>query len=250
MAELQAYDGVPTRIVDGHIHTDPNIPEAKQPALLGFALNPRVGAFGPTQTPCVMVDTHIRRDKLAIARDRPFRSAEYYPSTKTIRGLALLVRDPYLDMGIVTYAGEATYFYSGENFMSDTTKPQSADMELYAKLDAAEKRIADLMEERERNTCLRLIQQLKAERYMLDEEIEVSNLLPRTAAERERHLAYIRRTHAQLPGNDRIEVYSGPSEGGTSRPTSADDMKRAVTVATKRQCSYDEAIELVRTNKA
>src|SRR5207302_1457650 len=123
------------------------------------------------------------RDKLAVAKNRPFRSAEYYPSTKTIRGIALLVRDPYLDMGIVTYVGETVpYLYSIESHMNETpenaTPPAAGVPELYAKLDAAEKRIADLMEERERDKCLQMIQQLKGERYMLDDEIEVGNLLP------------------------------------------------------------------------
>ena len=122
--------------------------------------------------------------------------------------------------------------------------------ELYAKLEAAEQRIASLIEEREREKCVLMVQQLKAERYMLDEEIEVGNLLLRTGAERERHVAYIRRTHAQLPGGDTIEVYSGPVEGGTSRPTTEEDMKKAVSIATKRNCGFDEALGLVQTGKA
>ncbi len=275
MSALQVEEGVPARIVDGHIKPGAEVPEAEQPALLGFALNPRCGRFGPKRTPCVMVDTYLKRDKLAIARERPFRSAEYYPDSKTIRGVALLLRDPQLDMGIVTYVGdEQPYLYAMENIMPDSIHDQpdrtdgeftpqevehfeklcrymakkgllkygepgpsapaanntalpgneptkkkeemlahirTEQPELYAKLEAAEKRIAGLIQEQERAKCAAIVERLKVD-YKLDEETEIANLLAHTPAERERHIAYIKATHA--PQDEQIQVYSGPSEGG------------------------------------
>jgi hypothetical protein len=132
MAALQTEEGVPARIVDGHIRPGLDVPEAQQPALLGFAANPRFGRFGPKQTPCVLVDAYLKRDKLAIARERPFRSAEYYPEAQAIRGVALLLRDPQLDMGIVTYVEtKQPYLYAMENTMPDSIhdRPDRADEE-------------------------------------------------------------------------------------------------------------------------
>ena len=130
MAALQADENVPCRINDGHIKAGDDVPESRQPPLLGFAKNPRFGHFGPMRTPCVLVDTCIKRDKLPIARDRPFRSAEYYPHTKTIRGVALLLRDPQLDLGIVTYVGaDNPYLYAMEDTMPDLNNDRKSDDE-------------------------------------------------------------------------------------------------------------------------
>jgi hypothetical protein len=84
---------------------------------------------------------------------------------------------------------------------------------------------------------------------MLDEEMEVQNLVGKTSKERDAHLAYIRKTHAQLPGGREIEVYSGHVEGAPSQTTES-QMKRAVTVATKKGIDYDAALDLVKSGKA
>src|SRR5262249_39919807 len=105
---LERCYGVAARVTDGHVNPAKNVPESSQPALLGFARNPRAGGFGQAQTPGVLVDLFIRNEQLPTFRDRPYRSAEYYPPTREIRGVALLLRDPGLDLGIVTYDGAKT----------------------------------------------------------------------------------------------------------------------------------------------
>src|SRR6202041_3106088 len=104
MREIQDEDGVFGRITDGHIipnTKDKAVPESAQPELLGMFANPRTGTFGPQDVPCVLVDTFTyKRDKPI---GRLYRSAEYYPKAKTIRGMALLLREPELDMGVVPY---------------------------------------------------------------------------------------------------------------------------------------------------
>lgn len=97
--------GVCGRITDGHVK--PGLP---MPKLCGYYRKARVGTFGPKNTPAVLVDLYYinRPDVLAVASERPYRSPEVYTDVKQIRGLALLLQDPFLDMGVVTYEGDRT----------------------------------------------------------------------------------------------------------------------------------------------
>jgi hypothetical protein len=228
MTAAQIKEGVFGRIVDGHIKPAADAPEKDQPALIGFQANARLGRL-PSGAKCIVADHFIRRDKLALAKERPFRSAEYYPGAKTITGTALLLRDPYLDLGTVTYMAErGLYLYLMEALpMADAAAmPQDDDWTpeevrqyercmrymakkgvinyadaagpgapaanntglpaevpakkkehdkpvehardahvaqpaLYAKLEAAEKRIADLIAEQERQKCAGIVAGLK-----------------------------------------------------------------------------------------
>jgi hypothetical protein len=127
MQERERESGVVCRVTDGHI--DPSAPEADQPELVGFARNATVGRFGPRQRPAILADLYIRRDRAKILSQRPYRSAEYYPGRKEIRGLALLLRDPQLDMGILYYSKEMKFY--GVPVMpktDDATLPDNATM--------------------------------------------------------------------------------------------------------------------------
>lgn len=109
MQALEA-EGRAFRITNGHI--DKQAKEQDQPELLGLALNPRLGKFGPKQIPCVLLDEYILADKADKIRERPYRSAEYYRQKKLITGCAALVRDPQLNLGTILYsADDATVFY-------------------------------------------------------------------------------------------------------------------------------------------
>lgn len=99
MQQLQA-SGNPGRVTPGHINDAPDFPESEQPPVIGYQLNAEVGTWGPQKRLGVLVDIYIRKDLASYAVGRPFRSPEYYPTTKQIRGLALLARDPALDMGV------------------------------------------------------------------------------------------------------------------------------------------------------
>ena len=115
--------GVPARMTVGHVNPNHETPETDQPQVVGYWLNAEAGKFGPDGEPCVYVDAYAKRDCAADVKGRPYRSAEYYPSTKEIRGAALLTRDPQLDLGTVEiYKG--AYFYSapGEFYMADEVK--------------------------------------------------------------------------------------------------------------------------------
>lgn len=95
---LERERGVLGRITDGHLKSG-----QPPPKLLGFYRNARVGTFGRQAVPAVLVDCYYRRECLDIVKDRPYRSPEVYPKRREIRGLALLLNDPYLDMGTITY---------------------------------------------------------------------------------------------------------------------------------------------------
>jgi uncharacterized membrane protein YeaQ/YmgE (transglycosylase-associated protein family) len=72
-----------------------------QPQLFGYAVNPKLGRFGPSQTLAVLYDFYYYPELAETADRLPYRSPEYYPATKQIRGVALGVQDPYLNLGMV-----------------------------------------------------------------------------------------------------------------------------------------------------
>lgn len=119
---LAAEYGVVPRITIGHVNTDRNAPETAQPEVVGYARNLRIGQFGPAQTLAVLADCYYRKDAWERARRFPYRSAEYYPHSGEITGIALLVRDPQLDLGMVAYEREhPRYSYAMENSVMDPT---------------------------------------------------------------------------------------------------------------------------------
>jgi hypothetical protein len=98
--------GVPIRMTLGH--TEPGKPEHQQPPVGGYYRNPRVQPFGPKGEPAVVVDEWLDPQYGQNRKNYPYRSAEYYDDAEQITGVALLTRDPYLDLGVVAYGrGEA-----------------------------------------------------------------------------------------------------------------------------------------------
>lgn len=123
---LEKEFGVIPRMTLGHTLLDPQTPERKQPPIVGYGRNLRVGTFGPAKAVAVLADCYYRRDCWEEAKEYPYRSAEYYSNSKEITGIALLKRDPQLDMGMVTYRrGESPYYlYMGDDAkMDDKANP-------------------------------------------------------------------------------------------------------------------------------
>lgn len=99
--------GVPGRLTD--VHTirkradgagyEP-VPSAK---LLGFEKNYRVGTYGPDNRPCILVDWYVFPERAAQVDRSPHRSVEYQPANKLIRGCAVMMNDPFLDMGVCVF---------------------------------------------------------------------------------------------------------------------------------------------------
>ncbi len=110
----------------GHRNPDKRVPEKDQPPVVGYGKNWRVGRFGPGNLPCLFYDEFVRVDrKDQIGRNYPHRSADYYRGRFEISGVAAMVRDPELDMGMVVYgnAGEELLCYAREIDMADPTLP-------------------------------------------------------------------------------------------------------------------------------
>ena len=118
--ERQNGAGQLVRVTLGHIIQDKNTPETKQPRPVGFARITDVGTFGPGHETGLMSTLYIRREDWEEAKTYPFRSAEYYPDNQTITGVALLRRDPELDLGLITYeGGRVCLHYAMEANMPD-----------------------------------------------------------------------------------------------------------------------------------
>lgn len=208
--------------------------ETSQPPIWGFQVNPRVGTAGPKGEPCVLVDEHVRKPYAGEAAEYPFRSPEYYPQTREIRWTALLKRDPFLDMGMSVFYGtdEAVVSYqaeavaadeppNGEPTMSIVATPppavtkedyESLRMQLdqqsvsYARIEADNKRISDenqslrdsvsgLQKQLDRNECEKLVIQLEAEGYQLEDRAsEIEDLVDLiTEPKRQKRAAWIRK---------------------------------------------------------
>lgn len=123
--------GVVPRISPGHMLKDPRTPEAQQPDIFGYAPHWRVGKFGPAQKPAILADYYFFPRYAEEAKKYPYRSAEFYPKSDEITGIALLKRDPQLDLGVLTYErSNGCLCYSMGDAMPDptqapTTQPSS-----------------------------------------------------------------------------------------------------------------------------
>lgn len=77
--------------------------EINQPAIVGYGRQYHVGKFGPKQISAVLVNEYHLSERHELAREFPFRSMDFRPGTKTVTGVALLKKDPWLELGMVTY---------------------------------------------------------------------------------------------------------------------------------------------------
>lgn len=101
MQTMERQGGVPIRMTLGH--TEPGKAETEQPPIGGYYRNARVQPFGPKGEPAVVVDEWLDPQYKNVRKNFPYRSAEYYDDAEQITGVALLTRDPFLDLGVVAY---------------------------------------------------------------------------------------------------------------------------------------------------
>lgn len=168
--------GDPTIIGLGHtIPRDPitkkPAPEKEQPISVGYAMDMRVGQFGPEQKTGILTDYYIAKDKFEEWKSYlRGRSIEYWPTRKVIDWVASLRKAPQRDLGplnldLVTYSRDAIepfeptrrfygdaaktrmltmvvrgekVMYSSEDFDMDPTKPPDAmapDEDFAAKIE-------------------------------------------------------------------------------------------------------------------
>ncbi len=285
--------GMPARLTVGHINPDPNFPEEKQPKVIGYWLDAKMGEFDGK--PAAFADAYVRIEHKDAVKGRPYRSAEYIRGRNEIRGVALLARDPALDLGTVEVCqdgDEEVEFYSmtgAVDMSQDTTElyakvtaendtlkaemvslkaalalanadGQTEQTELYAKISGevetlriqnAEfaKKIAESEAKADRLECEKLVEVLVSERYQLDREEEVTELLALQPADRVKRIAKIRkRYHQDQTGAPFIETYSAPVEGDLPA-INADVAQKAVSYATTNKCDFDTALKAVRAGK-
>lgn len=123
LQRMERQGGVPIRMTLGH--TEPGKPETEQPPVAGYYRNARVQPFGPKGEPAVVVDEWLDPAYKGHRKNFPYRSSEYYDDTEQITGVALLTRDPYLDLGVVAYEG-ATMPVKGPVLYSAAGQPRTA----------------------------------------------------------------------------------------------------------------------------
>lgn len=112
--------GVPPVLTVGHRQqSNPNFPEQMQPPIVGCVREAHVGAWGPQQKPAVLATLYYKKEDWEEAKKYPFRSVDFYPGSNKVTGVALLKRDPFLPMGIVSYANEGEHVTTplGEKFV-------------------------------------------------------------------------------------------------------------------------------------
>lgn len=107
MQTMERQGGVPIRMTLGH--TEPGKPETHQPPVGGYYRNARVQPFGPKGEPAIVVDEWLDPQYQAQRKNFPYRSSEYYDDTEQITGVALLTRDPFLDLGVVAYGTDRSF---------------------------------------------------------------------------------------------------------------------------------------------
>ncbi len=106
--ERETSYGVPPILTIGHRRqADPNFPEHLQPPIVGCVREAHVGYFGPQQKPAVLATLYYKKDAWEEAKEFPFRSVDFYPGSNKVTGVALLKRDPFLPMGVISYAADS-----------------------------------------------------------------------------------------------------------------------------------------------
>lgn len=109
-------DGVLVKLVIGHRKSDPAANEKTQPEVAGYAKDYRATWVSrPGGKALRLTHTeYVRADRTDVLNGNyPERSAEYDPESKTIRAVALLTRDQWLNLGTVSYSAGKTLTYMG-----------------------------------------------------------------------------------------------------------------------------------------
>lgn len=110
------YGVLPLMTLGHRNQNDPHFKETDQPPYVGVGQGATVGRFGPDQQLAVLSTLYYKAETwdkgfgqngTEGAKDFPFRSMDFYPGTKKVTGIALLKRDPYLPLGMVSYAAAA-----------------------------------------------------------------------------------------------------------------------------------------------
>ncbi len=108
---LKDADGVP-------------LPANRQPEIVAYAKNFRVGEFGPKRISCILADFYVRKGKEEELNKYPRRSPEFWDGENFFDPIALLgAQTPQLDLGLVFYSRPADgRIYARTDDMADIEK--------------------------------------------------------------------------------------------------------------------------------
>ncbi|OWK45786.1 hypothetical protein [Fimbriiglobus ruber] len=223
-------DGSLVKLTVGHRQFDPRFPEPSQPPLVGYARNYRAELVDRPGGKVLRLthDEYVPVGKTGVWDQYPERSPDYDPAARTITGVALLVRDPALDLGTVGYhAGTVTYAM-GAVMADDTddTDDTGAD-------DADDADLSPDEEAQYARVCRYVRKYGHCARYMDDDEGNDDQTdaqpTPQDRADEKKITAYMRRKYARvrqyldqaaggIGGTGAAGRAMGPTNGGTPAP--------------------------------
>lgn len=265
----------PQPITEGHRNLDPNFPEKDQPRKVGWETNHRPGLAvlvpGGKPEPCILADLCYEADLYEEVGPRryPFRSADFDFHEKKLVGLALLVRRPFLELGMIPYSRERNViqYAMGDSDADDKTTPEEEAQ--YQKMcryfaryfkttfpkmaqfmddagstgTATYQADADLARKLAVSESERLLDKV-AGKVKFDRAKEVATLSALPEADRPKHVQYMLDNYAKLPtGTQDVQIATGTVAGGGKQPTHADG-----TPAMTRQ-QADAAVQYALANK-
>jgi hypothetical protein len=272
MDQIEAEDGVLPKIQIGH--TVKGGPEAE---LLGFVRNRRIGEWGPKRKEGLLGDFWFHKDKYPKAAGHPFRSPEFYPVRNQISAVALLSRDPELDMGAVSFSRiDDCIFYNLQEESAPMPEikppvpapapaplPVARDLSVDDQVRMAREEMA-VEYKRQGDVIARLEKDLEVERYHRREataeqqvtQLRAEGYIVKNTANLVKKLAGMAEDAAKAELVEIRENYSrAPLEAPTirtaevadnSKQCSREDYERAVRLATNEKITFDAALLKIR----
>jgi hypothetical protein len=274
-------DGALVVLTVGHRKWDSAANEQTQPLKVGYARNYRAEVVQRPGGPQLVLthDEYIERDKLAYAKQYPSRSPDYDPDAKTITGVALLLRDPALTTGTVSYSADSRRFTyamgatmepdagmgGGEDWTPDD-EVQYAKFCKYMKKYAAEPSATNvampgdappappieyqkLQAQYQAEVVGRQLDALAYEGVQFVRDVELPKLVAMRETDRGAHFQYMRQTYSKLPVGAPIRIATGvPAPGSKpdpNAPMTEPEFKRALQYQADGKLSWAAARDKV-----
>lgn len=282
-------EGELVKLSIGHRKMLPDYPEDKQPRVVGYARGYKAVVVNRPGGKAIRL-THteyIRADATDVLSGQyPQRSPDYDPFEKKITGVALLTRDPALELGTVSYQS-GKLAYSMEPTMADPKDDEKDDEKQYAKMCAYMKkkypRLAQYMDEpgatntdtpkfdyqkdpaidakvkeledklaaeqkaRVEESCKRLLEPLRsAVKFNYERELKVLCQYA-SDAERTAHADDMLANREKLPTGKMIPVGNVPKPGSVNDPLTQEEFGRALAYQSEKSVDWEAAMVHVKS---
>jgi hypothetical protein len=277
----------PVRLTIGHPSQHPLHPEHQQTArLIGWSKGAVVAPY--KGEPHLWITLYAKRGEERAFAEYPFRSVDYDMAEKRITGVALLLRDPFLNLGAVVYSaprftvpyttraedmplteeekkelydGCVAYFkakyarlaqYMDDPSSTNTDTPKPGDVQ-YAKPPE----YAALEAENLRLTLERELDGLAHAGVRFDRKKELAALTGMAADKRAEHVAYMKTTYAKLPAAPGFipvatdeQVNKAAGRAKADDPLAAGDVAKVLAYQKAHGLSYEAALEQYKAKRA